>query len=485
MANIWLIEGSQVVRRMVEIALDGLPAKLSFAQHVSELINDDTPSPHLIICAEYVLDTQNTSQTNTYLSQIEYLAQQGYRCPVVVLQNQNTSEIQPCSLADGLPLVASVRKPFKTFTLLKVTCNAMAWRIPHEEVYSAPSRVIPLAKPRDSVMAEPLAPSVMAEPPAPPVMAEPPAPPVMAEPPAPPVMAEPPAPPMMAEPPAPPVMAEPPAPPVMAEPPAPPMMAESSASAVSSDAITSSLMEDATTPPPEVQVEAPPVLNVESSSSVPQSELTNLSPQPQSDHESKTSITSDSGVEEEQEIAQPPSADDSFQFDFDNSKKSTEYESKQSSTPSSTPLPHELQDDWLDESGATVNMAALPSDEVEMDSPTQAEEYSSVQERKFVVTESLTPNDSKVSESLSSINASDNLESRWLHELKASVEAVSDQALEVVQKAIQTSQSIQGQSQATLSNHEIRVLIERVAWEVVPSLASVELRERIQQITSK
>ena len=524
MANIWLIEGSQVVQRMVEIALDGLPAKLSFTKHVSNLIEDDAPNPHLVICAEYILDAQDTSYANSYLGQIEYLVQQGYQCPVVILQNQATSKIEPYLLADGLPLVASVRKPFKSFDLLKVICSALALKIPYEEVYSAQSRVIPLARPKVPMATPPSIPITAAQPApmatdrpsiTPEIIAPSTAiedattqltmdksltPAVAAEGSAPPILAEASTPPVLAEALTPPVLAEASTPPVLAEASTPPVLAEASTLPIMGEGSDPAIMDDATTPPSVIESPilpnipeppAPPVLSVPESNPVSQSlEPTDLSPPPRyKQHEEADSAVKDEPIEDS-ELAQPPSAEDSFHFDFNNLDETPDhslsaYEAKESSSSS---LPDELQDDWLDESGATVNMAALPAaDDDELNSAQSLEEQQSLDEEQSIAafTDSSEPLSSTINESLSPSNASNHLESYWLQELKVSVETISDQALRVVQKAIHSSPTVKSEPQHTLSNHEMRVLIERIAWEVVPSLASVELRDRIQQMSNK
>ena len=88
MANIWVIESSQVIRRMVTIALDGLPAHLSFGGRSTELINSTEGSPHLILCAEQVTSPENSIEQSSYLLQLQEIATAGHQCPVIILQNQ-------------------------------------------------------------------------------------------------------------------------------------------------------------------------------------------------------------------------------------------------------------------------------------------------------------------------------------------------------------------------------------------------------------
>ncbi|MAD60630.1 MAG: hypothetical protein CMH49_03810 [Myxococcales bacterium] len=297
-------------------------------------------------------------------------------------------------------------------------------------------------------------------------------------------------------------MAEASAPPILAETSTPPILAEASTPSILVEASGPMIMDDVTTPPSVIESPilpnipeppAPPVfLSVSESNPVSQSlEPNDLSPPPRyKQHEQTDGTVNDKNVEDS-ELAQPPSAEDSFQFDFNNLDETPEhslsaYETKESS--SSSPLPDELQDDWLNESGATVNMAALPAAaDDELNSAQSLEEQPSLEEEhsRVACTDSSEPISSIMNESLSPSNASNHLESYWLQELRVSVETVSDQALEVVQKAIHSSQTVKSEPQHTLSNHEMRVLIERIAWEVVPSLASVELRDRIQQMSNK
>ena len=276
-------------------------------------------------------------------------------------------------------------------------------------------------------------------------------------------------------------MAEPPAPPVMAEPSAPPVL---------------SVVTDH------------PALHKQAQDLGP----IDLSPQAHLEEDKEHgSIGSAEDIDPQSEQqTEPPSADESFQFDFpqlatdqeqasfekeEEAEEEAEEEDKEedeSHSIPSTPLPEELQDDWLTENGATPT-AQMTTQVAETDDEASqlvaSQELNSSQRIAEETNDSSKPIESLSSESFENNKASESLENRWLQELKGSVEIVSDQALAVVQKAIQANTQAPNQASnhptEPLSTHEMRVLIERIAWEVVPTLASVELRDRIQQMTNK
>ena len=139
MTTVWIVESSKTVRRMVEIALTGLPLDLVFTSQVSKLIGQGRGAPSLLICAQRVGD----SGPEEYQAQVNLLAKAGYHCPLVLLLDQKSESI---SRVSSLPLVGGLRKPFKTQKLIEIVARSLNIEVPHAEIFDESRRVIPLAR---------------------------------------------------------------------------------------------------------------------------------------------------------------------------------------------------------------------------------------------------------------------------------------------------------------------------------------------------
>ena len=144
MATIWLIEESHTVRRMVEISLSKLPIEITHSDQVAELIQAGSPCPDLVITAEKI--TQVTDPSRGYLAQAWQLANVGYRCPLIVLTQQRSAPITADQLEGRLPFLGSLKKPFKTQALIDLVCQGLDLPVPHPELFKEQSRSIPLAR---------------------------------------------------------------------------------------------------------------------------------------------------------------------------------------------------------------------------------------------------------------------------------------------------------------------------------------------------
>ena len=435
---------------MVEISLDGLPVSLFFAQRMDELIESASAGPHLVLCAEEIRHSNGGSEDHSYLSQAWKLAHVGYRCPFIVLQSHTSATIHPETLEGGLPLVASIRKPFKTHELLKTVCDVMAWDVPHGDILLSNSRVIPLARPQ-AERAQSEAKSIVAtsnlsvSTPMPTSVGS-----------------------LMAQSTSEDLTPPPPLPVLKSYTPPPPLPSEESQPQVT-----------------------PPVLEAAQTSSrlSQKSHPRSLSGHPDL---SPTPTQSLAPPREPEEAPPPmpsapvpsqPSAEESFKFDFPELPEPTEEESSErddqlselsppsvlsSSSELSTSREHyessrnqspvDEEEDWLDESGATVSTPVIgskPPAEVQAEN----EDAPSTLERSFERSPSA-------------------LEAEWLSTIEHSVQETSSQALKLIMEITQKEQH------AGLSSADLAILIERIAWEVVPMIASDLIREQLVQVMS-
>ena len=150
MATIWVVEGSQTVQRMVEIALTALPVQLVFGAQVSDLIDAQSPTPSLLVCAQR-LGAKSADQERAYVSQAQRCAEHGIGCPMILLVDQRASNQ---GHEAPLNIAGVVRKPFKTQSLIEVVARALELEVPHASLFDEKKRVIPLARSTKSALAE-------------------------------------------------------------------------------------------------------------------------------------------------------------------------------------------------------------------------------------------------------------------------------------------------------------------------------------------
>ncbi len=477
---------------MIEISLHGLPTSLSFADQMTELIESVSTKPHLVLCAEKLRSSSDPSSERSYKDQARYLLEASHRCPLIVLQDQKTEKIYPSALEGGLPLVASVKKPFKTHELLKLVCEVMAWEIPHQEFLLSTRREIPLARPQtqapvieeraqQSAQAQsidtpiptsvgslmnqrPLDPTAEAlghgereHRPPPPPFAAPTPPPVTA-----------PTPPPGVAPPPPPIVAPPP-PPGVSPPPPPPIAIQEPVNGLEQVDLSPPLVEEPTRP------------------------LSMIGQVAERDQEADLVPTP---------VASQPSAEESFKFEFpDLNERSSSVEShslasndlspavvEQSVNGSVSGSPPQVlsqvsqpyqaidareegtvsdEDDWLDESGATVNTPVITSSQPPSESPLAVDNDG--QPSLNMESPSLVEN--------SNDRGHESLEKEWLEALTQTVEETCERALEVMTLASSS------EARGDLSPQERALIVERIAWEVIPVIAADLLRERVSQVT--
>lgn len=149
MATIWVVEGSQTVQRMVEIALTALPVQLVFGAQVSDLIGAQSPTPSLLVCAQR-FGAKSADRERAYVSQAQRCVEHGISCPMILLVDQRAPDQ---GHEAPLNIAGVVRKPFKTQSLVEVVARALELEVPHASLFDEKKRVIPLARSTKSALA--------------------------------------------------------------------------------------------------------------------------------------------------------------------------------------------------------------------------------------------------------------------------------------------------------------------------------------------
>jgi hypothetical protein len=178
---------------------------------------------------------------------------------------------------------------------------------------------------------------------------------------------------------------------------------------------------------------------------------------------------------QEAPVASQPSANESFQFSFPSLEEQAEVtDSAQDATDSNqqdvevkplqelSNLPSvDEEEDWLDEQNVTTSTPTLPS------TPPEEQELDEDKTTPpLAVTESISHSHEQES--------THTLEQEWLSVIHQTVKQVSAEALSVTTQAIKVETH-----HSSLSSEDMKVLIERIAWEVVPALASEHLRAEL------
>jgi hypothetical protein len=146
LVTVWVVESSKTIQRTVEIALADLPIKLAIASQVSELIAQDHEAPALLICAQRLGDHAQ-GEYDAYQVQGQQVIEAGHQCPLILLLDQKSSVVTESPV---LKLVGSVRKPFKTQALVEVVAQSLNLKVPHAALFDESQRVIPLARSSNS-----------------------------------------------------------------------------------------------------------------------------------------------------------------------------------------------------------------------------------------------------------------------------------------------------------------------------------------------